>query len=146
LNSPSDALRLGIGMLHQDPHDFPSMTIREDLQIWDSRTGVKKSASDWQQLIAIQKDLGFHFDQNGTVGELTVGERQQLELVRLLWLGVEVLILDEPTTASSQPTGRLFAALKKLPARIKPSFSFRINGRSKELCSLRWSCASAAYR
>jgi simple sugar transport system ATP-binding protein len=34
LDSPSDALRLGIGMLHQDPHDFPSMAIREDLQIW----------------------------------------------------------------------------------------------------------------
>jgi len=137
LNSPSDALRLGIGMLHQDPHDFPSMTIREDLQIWDSRTGVKKSASDWQQLIAIQKDLGFHFDQNGTVGELTVGERQQLELVRLLWLGVEVLILDEPTTGISAAQQEvLFAALKKLAGQDKTIIfvSHKLE-EVKELCS-----------
>jgi len=137
LNSPSDALRLGIGMLHQDPHDFPSMTIREDLQIWDSRTGVKKSASDWQQLIAIQKDLGFHFDLNGTVGELTVGERQQLELVRLLWLGVEVLILDEPTTGISAAQQEvLFAALKKLAGQDKTIIfvSHKLE-EVKELCS-----------
>jgi ABC-type uncharacterized transport system ATPase subunit len=137
LNSPSDALRLGIGMLHQDPHDFPSMTIREDLQIWDSRTGVKKSAGDWQQLIAIQKNLGFHFDLKGTVGELTVGERQQLELVRLLWLGVEVLILDEPTTGISAAQQEvLFAALKKLAGQDKTIIfvSHKLE-EVKELCS-----------
>ncbi len=137
LNSPADALRLGIGMLHQDPHDFPSMTIREDLQIWDSRTGVKKNAGDWQQLSAIQKDLGFRFDLNGTVGELTVGERQQLELVRLLWLGVEVLILDEPTTGISAAQQEvLFSALKKLAGQGKTIIfvSHKLE-EVKELCS-----------
>ena len=49
----------------------------------------------------IQEDLGFNLDLDGSVGELTVGERQQLELARLLWLGVELLILDEPTTGIS---------------------------------------------
>ena len=120
LDSPLDALRLGIGMLHQDPHDFPSMEIKEDLQIWNQRSGVKKNHNDWQQLEAIQKDLGFHIDLNGIVGDLTVGERQQLELIRLLWLGVELLILDEPTTGiSTSQQEILFSALKKLAAQDK---------------------------
>ncbi len=120
LNSPLDALRLGMGMLHQDPHDFPSMRIREDLRIWNQRAGVKKSNKDWQQLERIQEDLGFKIDLNGEVGDLTVGERQQLELIRLLWLGVELLILDEPTTGiSASQQEVLFSALKKLAAQGK---------------------------
>ncbi len=137
LNSPSDALRLGIGMLHQDPHDFPSMAIKEDLQIWDQRSGAKKNSNDWQKLVEIQKDLGFQFDLRGTVGELTVGERQQLELVRLLWLGVEVLILDEPTTGISAAQQEvLFAALKKLAGQEKTIIfvSHKLE-EVKELCS-----------
>jgi ABC-type uncharacterized transport system ATPase subunit len=120
LQNPSDALHLGIGMLHQDPQDFPSMEIKEDLRIWDQRSTDKKQLSNWQELEGLQQDLGFHLNLNGKVGDLTVGERQQLELIRLLWLGVELLILDEPTTgisASQQET--LFGALKKLAGQGK---------------------------
>ena len=103
-------------MLHQDPHDFPSMTIREDLQIWDQRSGrTNHSDVDWQALMKIQEDLGFNLDLDGSVGELTVGERQQLELARLLWLGVELLILDEPTTGISATQQEvLFFCLEKI--------------------------------
>lgn len=138
LNSPSDALRLGIGMLHQDPHDFPSMTIREDLQIWNQRSGsTPKSSYDWHDLDKIQQDLGFNLNLNGMVGELTVGERQQLELVRLLWLGVELLILDEPTTGiSASQQEVLFSALKKLAGQGKTIIfvSHKLE-EVKELCS-----------
>jgi ABC-type uncharacterized transport system ATPase subunit len=137
LESPLDALRLGIGMLHQDPHDFPSMTIKEDLQIWNQRSGVKKDRINWQDLLKIQKDLGFQIDLNGNVGELTVGERQQLELIRLLWLGVELLILDEPTTGISAIQQEvLFSALKKLAAQGKTIIfvSHKLE-EVKELCS-----------
>ncbi len=137
LESPSDALRLGIGMLHQDPHDFPSMTIKEDLRIWDPSLGVKKDTGDWRGLDEIQKNLGFHIHLNGGVGELTVGERQQLELIRLLWLGVEVLILDEPTTGISAAQQEvLFSALKKLAKQGKTVIfvSHKLE-EVKELCS-----------
>ena len=74
LKSPADALRLGIGMLHQDPHDFPSMTIREDLQIWDQRSGrANHSTVDWQALMKIQEDLGFNLDLDGSVGGIDCG-------------------------------------------------------------------------
>jgi ABC-type uncharacterized transport system ATPase subunit len=68
-----------------------------------------------QQLLDLARTLGFQLNPNGRVSELTLGERQQLELLRLLALGVEVLILDEPTTGISSIQRRiLFAALKKL--------------------------------
>ena len=120
LESPLDALRLGIGMLHQDPQDFPSMDIKEDLRIWNQRSGIKKKANGWKELNDIQKDLGFNIDLNGIVGDLTVGERQQLEMIRLLWLGVDLLILDEPTTGISAGQQEvLFSALKKLASQGK---------------------------
>ena len=120
LESPLDAMRLGIGMLHQDPQDFPSMDIKEDLRIWNQHSGIKKRANGWKELKAIQNDLGFNIDLNGVVGDLTVGERQQLEMIRLLWLGVDLLILDEPTTGISAGQQEvLFSALKKLASQGK---------------------------
>jgi simple sugar transport system ATP-binding protein len=120
LKNPLDALRHGIGMLHQDPHDFPSMDIKEDLLIWDKNASASNGNHDWSRLETIQNDLGFNIDLDGMVGDLTVGERQQLELVRLLWLGVELLILDEPTTGISAGQQKvLFNALKKLAAQGK---------------------------
>lgn len=114
INSPKDAIQLGIGMLHQEPRDFPSMSIKEDLMV-----GLTNYDGKTQPVLKIleflNKDLDFNLDMNGDVSRLTVGERQELELLRLLWLGVEVLILDEPTTGISVgQKDQLFSALKKL--------------------------------
>jgi general nucleoside transport system ATP-binding protein len=119
LNSPRDAIKLGIGMLHQEPRDFPSMSIRENLRI-GSADSNKKFLPDFNLLEKINKNLGFNLDLSGDVGQLTVGERQELELLRLLWLGVEVLILDEPTTGiSAGQKDQLFSALRKLASEGK---------------------------
>ncbi|MCK7478932.1 MAG: ATP-binding cassette domain-containing protein [Candidatus Moduliflexus flocculans] len=62
-------------------------------------------------------EFGFTIDPEAYVDSLTVGERQQLEILRLLWLGARVLILDEPTTGiSAAQKDKLFATLKQLAA------------------------------
>jgi simple sugar transport system ATP-binding protein len=112
---PSKATSLGIGMLYQDPLDFPSLTVLENFMVERCRGFFAEEALHRRQLLELAKALGFQLNPNGRVRELTVGERQQLELLRLLALGVEVLILDEPTTGISSIQRRiLFAALKKL--------------------------------
>ena len=117
IDSPRDAIKLGIGMLHQEPRDFPSMSIIDDLRIGFQRNGNKRKEMDLEQLRELSNDLGFSLDFNGTVRKLTVGERQELELIRLLYFGVEVLILDEPTTGISLiQKNQLFGALRKLAA------------------------------
>ncbi len=117
ISSPADAIGFGIGMLHQDPLDFPPMRIIDDF-ILGRKGGLfpdrRRAAKD---LRALAEQFGFALDPDAWVDTLTVGERQQLEILRLLWLGARVLILDEPTTGISQPQKeKLFATLKALAA------------------------------
>ncbi len=115
VHSPADSVSLGIGMLHQDPLDFPPMRVMDNLII-GSPVGMfpnrKKVLNEFQQL---EKQFGFSFSPDAYIEKLTVGERQQLEIIRLLWLGAEVFILDEPTTGISalQKEG-LFTTIRKL--------------------------------
>ncbi len=120
IKTPADAIAAGIGMLHQDPLDFPPLSVLENFMVGKPGTGLidrRRSLRQLRQLAA-----AFNFNLNGyeTVNNLTVGERQQLELLRLLSLGVNILILDEPTTgiSASQKTA-LFTAVKQLAAEGK---------------------------
>jgi simple sugar transport system ATP-binding protein len=120
IRTPADSIRLGIGMLHQDPLDFPPMRIIDNFLvghrggIFPNRKAVKKAFSE------LAETFDFAINPNDYVDSLTVGERQQLEILRLLWLGARVLILDEPTTGiSAQQKEKLFDTLRKLAAQGK---------------------------
>jgi general nucleoside transport system ATP-binding protein len=116
ISSPADAIRHGIGMLHQDPLDFPPMRLLDNFMLglpgglFPNR---KEAAQDFNLL---EKEFGFSLDPESYVDSLTVGERQQLEIMRLLFLGARVFILDEPTTGiSAAQKTKLFDTLKKFP-------------------------------
>ena len=115
IQSPADSVRLGIGMLHQDPLDFPPMKVIDNLII-GSPVGVFPNRKKvLMQINALQKQFGFNISPDAYVDNLTVGERQQLEILRLLWLGAEVLILDEPTTGiSAAQKESLFSTIRLL--------------------------------
>ena len=115
IHSPADAIRQGIGMLHQDPLDFPPMKALDNFIL--GRGGAlfpdrRRAAREFRELAA---KFDFGIDPDTFVDTLTVGERQQLEILRLLWFGARALILDEPTTGISQPQKeKLFATLRVL--------------------------------
>jgi ABC-type uncharacterized transport system ATPase subunit len=115
IHSPADAIQHGVGMLHQDPLDFPPMRVIDNFLL-----GHKGGLfPDWKTVIKEFKSLCDRFDfkiqYDAYVDMLTVGERQQLEILRLLWLGAQVIILDEPTTGiSSLQKHKLFETLKVL--------------------------------
>lgn len=115
IHSPADAIRQGVGMLHQDPLDFPPLRIIDNFilgragSLFPNRTAAIR---DFKQLA---DQFGFQIDPETYVDTLTVGERQQLEILRLLWLGARILIFDEPTTGiSASQKEKLFAALRLL--------------------------------
>jgi simple sugar transport system ATP-binding protein len=115
IDSPADAIRLGIGMLHQDPQDFPPFSSIDDFILGSPGGFFPDRRKARSEFLSLSERFGFSLDPQGSVSSLTVGERQQLEIVRLLWLGAKVLILDEPTTGISLPQKeKLFATLKKL--------------------------------
>ncbi len=115
MSSPKDAIRAGIGMLHQDPLVFLPLSVLDNFLMAspgprriDRREGAK-------ELRRISEQFGFSFDPDVPARTLTVGERQQLEIVRLLWLGARVLVLDEPTTGISEVQRvDLFETLRRL--------------------------------
>lgn len=115
ISSPADSVKLGIGMLHQDPLDFPPMKVLDNLIIGSKEGTFPNRKKVLQEFVELQKQFNFSVSPDAYIEKLTVGERQQLEIIRLLWLGAEVLILDEPTTGiSSAQKVQLFAMVKKL--------------------------------
>jgi ABC-type uncharacterized transport system ATPase subunit len=115
IHSPTDAIRYGIGMLHQDPLDFPPMRVIDNFILGHRGKFVPEQRKIKTELLTMEKRFGFDIAPESFVDSLTVGERQQLEIMRLLWMGVQVLILDEPTTGISAPQKEvLFATLRRL--------------------------------
>ncbi|XYI03070.1 ABC transporter ATP-binding protein [Sorangium sp. So ce1128] len=136
LASPADALAAGVGVLHQEPLDFPPLTVLESFLVARPRAaraggGARSLRADRararaadvflprraarEELLALAGRFGFSVDPDEQVGRLTLGERQQIELLRLLSLGVRALLLDEPTTGiSAAQQEALFSALRRL--------------------------------
>jgi len=117
LRSPADAIDAGIGMLHQDPLVFLPFTVLDNFALGSpGSVRLDRSAAE-AELKRVSGELGFEFDPERLVRDLTVGERQQLSITRLLWLGARVLIFDEPTTGiSASQRIQLFDTLRTLAA------------------------------
>jgi general nucleoside transport system ATP-binding protein len=110
-HGPQAAIKAGIGMLQQDPLDVPAFTVLENFVYGSSLS--RKDARE--KLARITDRFGFSLDADTPASQLSIGQRQQLEIVRLLVLGVKVLILDEPTTGiSAEQKTTLFNALREL--------------------------------
>ena len=121
--SPAGAIRLGIGMLHQDPLDFPPLSVLDNFLLGSPGGLILDRRRARDALAALAAQFEFALPPDARCDDLTVGERQQLEILRLLWLGARVLILDEPTTAISAPQrSKLFAALRTMAAQGKTVF------------------------
>lgn len=117
IGSPAEAVHAHIGMVHQDPLDFPSLSVLDNFLLGAPSGPVPDRGRARDALAALAARFGFALDPDARCDHLTVGERQQLEIVRLLWLGARVLILDEPTTAiSASQRAQLFAALRAMAA------------------------------
>lgn len=120
LKTPHAARRAGIGMLHQDPLDFPPLIVLDNFMVGKRGGWFVDRRQIIRQFHQLAAQFNFDLDINQRIGNLTVGERQQVEILRLLSLGVNTLILDEPTTgiSAAQKTA-LFAATKQLAAQDK---------------------------
>jgi len=117
---PASALAAGIGMVHQH------FTLGDNLSVLDNvLLGTEKL---WQpfsrrreartRLAQISKQFGLSVDANARIADLSVGERQRVEVLKTLYRGARILILDEPTAVlTPQESQALFATLKTLVAR-----------------------------
>jgi simple sugar transport system ATP-binding protein len=112
---PADALQAGIGMLHQDPLDVATLTALENYILGRPSGLIPNRKAARAEFVKRSAGLGFVLNPDAYIDSLTIGERQQLEIMRLLSLGARVLILDEPTTGiSTEQKDALFNSLKTL--------------------------------
>ena len=120
LGTPAAALRAGVGMVHQDPLDVPAFTALENLYCGMGRATLPSRAAARAALGRYTQALGFSVPADAPAGALTVGQRQQLAIIRLLIAGAQALILDEPTTGiTAAQASALFLALRALAAQGK---------------------------
>ena len=115
--SPHDAFELGIGMVHQHFKLVNVLTAAENIEL-----GLPgKVVVDQKAIAAKIQDIcdryGFVIDPNKKVYDMSVSEKQTLEIVKTLYRGANVLILDEPTAVlTPQETERLFAVMRNMKA------------------------------
>ena len=103
--STAEAIRAGVGMVHQHFMLVPTLTIADNVVLGrEPRRGVSMDVARAQrEVTAVAERYGFPMDVRRLVGELSVGEAQRVEILKALFRGARVLILDEPTAVLSPP-------------------------------------------
>jgi ABC-type uncharacterized transport system ATPase subunit len=115
--SPRDAIALGIGMVHQHFVLVDPFTVAENI-ILGSEGGPVLHHEEGEEAVAeLARTYGFHIDPSAVVEDLSVGEEQRVEILKALYRGVEILILDEPTAVlTPAESEELFENLRALRA------------------------------
>lgn len=116
IRNPGDAEKLGIGMVHQHFMLIPQLSILENI-ILGSEPGRfvidrKEAKKQVQELI---ETYHFNLDPDKRVADISVGMKQRVEILKLLYRGAEIIIFDEPTAVlTPQEVGELFAIFRRL--------------------------------
>jgi len=118
IKSPNDALRLGIGMVHQHFSLIPTLNVLENFKLISLAKNIDK-----EKILELSKNLNLNLDLNAKVSSLSAGERQRLEVLRLLYFNFNILIFDEPTSVLTPiETDNLLKAIRKIAAEGKTIF------------------------
>ncbi len=116
IRSPHDGRELGIGMVYQHLSLIPTMTIVENMMLGSNRGLVLDATAARQRLGRLAGSLGITVDPDARIGDLSLGQQQHVEIIKALWTGSRVLILDEPT---SMLTPQGIAELQKVLVALK---------------------------
>ena len=115
INSPKDAFNLKIGMIHQHFKLVDVFDATENIVLGidgDKRFNLKEAA---KRVAEISEKYGFEIDPKKKIYQMSVSEKQTVEIIKVLYRGADILILDEPTAVlTPQETEKLFAVLKRM--------------------------------
>ena len=117
IKTPNDAIALGIGMVHQHFMLVENFTVIENVILGaESEALLKKSiAKARSELERLEREYGLEVDPDAVIEELPVGLQQRVEILKALYRGAEILILDEPTgVLTPAEADHLFRILKQL--------------------------------
>jgi simple sugar transport system ATP-binding protein len=119
ITHPDDAIRAGIGMVHQHFKLVPSFTIAENIMlgIEPNQLGFINAADEAEAVRKLASDFGLPVNPNLRVSDISVGMQQRVEILKALQRNAQILILDEPTAVlTPQEVRELYAVIQKLAA------------------------------
>ena len=117
INEPADALKHGIGMVHQHFMLVPVFTVAENIVLGHEKTnrGLISLNQAKERIQQIAKEFKFEIDPEALIEDLPVGLQQRVEIIRALMYDAKVLILDEPTAVlTPQETDELLNIMRAL--------------------------------
>ncbi|RMG99010.1 MAG: ABC transporter ATP-binding protein [Chloroflexi bacterium] len=117
-NSPRDAIRRGIGMVHQHFMLVPTLTVAENLILGQDDIGFILDYTALEAKVAeLSQKFGLAVDPHAKIWQLSVGEQQRVEILKMLYHGAKILIMDEPTAVlTPQEVEELFKTLREMAA------------------------------
>ncbi|MGB0385364.1 MAG: ABC transporter ATP-binding protein [Ardenticatenaceae bacterium] len=121
IQSPRDAIELGIGMVHQHFKLVATQTVAENVILGLKGTPFRLDLAAVEQKIStLSKQYGIPVDPKAYIWQLSVGEQQRVEIIKLLYRGADILILDEPTAVlTPQEADELGQTLRQMAAEGK---------------------------
>ncbi len=114
--TPQDAILAGVGMVHQHFMLIPPLTVAENVVLgYEGGGPLFDRTAAAREVARVAQEYGFALDPDARVERLTVGQQQKVEIVKALYRGAEVLILDEPTAVlTPQEAQDLFRVVRSL--------------------------------
>ena len=117
IRSPKDAFAYGIGMIHQHYKLVDVFTAAENIVLGLEEPGKLDIRAAEEKVRAICEKYGFDIDPGQKIYDMSVSQKQTVEIVKVLYRGAEILILDEPTAVlTPQETDKLFNVLRAMKA------------------------------
>src|SRR6476646_4628085 len=116
--SPRDAIAAGIGMVHQHFTLVPSQTVTENILLGlDRPRFLLRERRSESEVAALADRFGMRVDPRAPIWQLSVGEQQRVEILKMLYRGARILIMDEPTAVlAPQEADELFVTLRSMTA------------------------------
>jgi len=115
INSPEDAKKLGIGMIHQHFKLVDVLTAADNILMGAKEHGIFLTRKRFEKVREVCKKYGLNVDMEKYVYNMSVSEKQALEIAKVLYYGASILILDEPTAVlTPQETKHLFEILRSM--------------------------------
>lgn len=115
INSPEDAIRLGVGMIYQHFKLVDALSATDNIILGTKEKGFFIKKSRFDRVREISKRFGLEIDPEKKVYQMSVSEKQTVEILKVLYRKADILILDEPTAVlTPQETSRLFAILRRM--------------------------------
>jgi simple sugar transport system ATP-binding protein len=114
--SPWDAVRRGIGMVHQHFQLVNAFSVLDNILLGATESSLRLHRREAAQRVeAVGREHGLHIDPHALIWQLTVGQRQKVEILKLLYRGADFLLLDEPTSMLTPgEAADLYVALRRL--------------------------------